>query len=317
MQGTDVIAAARSALGPVGAYLPVSFSTALDIDQHRNAAARLERAGYGAAWVNEGIGGKDVFAQLGILMSATGRLAFGTGIANIWARAAQTMHGGAALLAAAFPERLVLGLGVGYPHQAAASGREFGKPVTTMRGYLEQMDVPGFVPAPDAGYPRIVAANGRRMLALAAEAADGAIPAGLPPEYTAYARQVLGPDRLLVAALSFVGGASQGETRAAARARVTGAPGNREARAALLAELGYAADDVETVSDRLVDSMVAHGDPESVAAKVKEHLTAGADHVALLGDGSDYELAMSQLERVAPALAGLGVAGRRTPGPSQ
>lgn len=317
MQASDVVGAARRALGPVGAYLPVSFSTALDIDQHRDAAARLELAGYGAAWVNEGVGGKDVFAQLGILMSATGRLAFGTGIANIWARAAQTMHGGAALLTAAFPDRLVLGLGVGYPHQASATGQQFGKPVPTMRGYLEQMDVPGFVPAPDARYPRIIAANGPRMLALAGEIADGAIPAGLPPEHTAYARQVLGPDRLLVVGLPFLGGASQAETRVAARARVAGAPGNREARAALLAELGYATDDVEAVSDRLVDSMVAHGDPDSVAAKVSEHLAAGADHVALLGDGSDYELAMSQLERVAPALAGLGVTGRRTAGPSQ
>jgi probable F420-dependent oxidoreductase len=305
VQSNDVIAAARRALGPVGAYLPVSFSTALDIGQHRDAAMRLERAGYRAAWVNEGIGGKDVFAQLGIVMSATGRLAFGTGIANIWARLAQTMHGGAALLAAAFPERLVLGLGVGYPHQAAATGQEFGKPVETMRGYLERMDVPGFVPAPDAGYPRIIAANGPRMLALAGEAADGAIPAGLPPEYTTRARQVLAPDKLLVVGLSFIGGASPDETRAAARARLVSAPGSGEARAALLAELGYAADDIEAVSDSLVDAMVAHGDPDSVAAKVREHLAAGADHVTLLGDGSDFGTAMSHLERVAPALAGL------------
>jgi hypothetical protein len=30
-------------------------------------------------------------------------MVFGTGIANIWARAPQTAHGGAALLAQAFP----------------------------------------------------------------------------------------------------------------------------------------------------------------------------------------------------------------------
>jgi hypothetical protein len=67
-----------------------------------------------------------------------------------------------------------------------------------MRSYLERLDAPGMTPAPDAGYPRIIAANGLRMLDLAAEVADGAIPAGLPPEYTARARQVLGPDKLLV-----------------------------------------------------------------------------------------------------------------------
>jgi len=306
MQATEVIVAARRALGPVGAYLPVSFSAALDIGRQREAAGRLERAGYGAAWVNEGIGGKDVFAQLGVLMSATRRLAFGTGIANIWARAAQTMHGGAAVLAAAFPQRLVLGLGVGYPHQAAATGQEFGNPVATMRGYQERMDLPGFVPAPDVSYPRIIAANGPRMLALASKVADGAIPAGLPPEYTARARQVLGPDKLLVVGLPFIGGANQDDTRAAARARVTSAPGDHEARKALLAELGYARGDIEAVSDSLVDAMVAHGDADSVAAKVGAHLAAGADHVTLLAAGSDLEALMTQLESVAPALAGLG-----------
>jgi hypothetical protein len=36
------------------------------------------------------------------------------------------------------------------------------------------------------------------MLALAGEITDGAIPALKPPEFTAQARQVLGPDKLLV-----------------------------------------------------------------------------------------------------------------------
>jgi hypothetical protein len=39
------------------------------------------------------------------------------------------------------------------------------------------------------------------MLALAGEVAGGAVPAGRPPDFTAQARQVLGPDKLLVIAL--------------------------------------------------------------------------------------------------------------------
>ena len=54
-------------------------------------------------------------------------------------------------------------------------------------------------------YPRIIAANGPKMLALAGEIADGAIPAMLPAEFTAQARQVLGPDRLLVIGLARIG----------------------------------------------------------------------------------------------------------------
>jgi alkanesulfonate monooxygenase SsuD/methylene tetrahydromethanopterin reductase-like flavin-dependent oxidoreductase (luciferase family) len=70
----------------------------------------------------------------------------------------------------------VLGLGVGYPQQAASVGQEFGSPLATMRDYLEQMAAPGQLPAPDAAYPRIIAANGPKMLALAGEITDGAMP---------------------------------------------------------------------------------------------------------------------------------------------
>ena len=57
----------------------------------------------GTAWTNEVIGGKDALVQLAVLFAATERMAFGTGIANIWARHPQTMHGAAVLLAQASP----------------------------------------------------------------------------------------------------------------------------------------------------------------------------------------------------------------------
>lgn len=188
----------KPALGPVGALLPVSFTELPPIDLQRESVRRLEAAGYGTVWTNEVIGGKDALVQLAVLLAATERLAFGTGIANIWARHPQTMHGAAALLAQAFPGRLVLGLGVGHPEQAASAGLEFGRPLATMRSYLERMTAASFPPAPEVHYPRIVAANGPKMLALAAEVADGVLPAWQPPEFTAKARAELGPDKLLV-----------------------------------------------------------------------------------------------------------------------
>jgi len=198
MGSSITVGAARRALGPVGAFLPVDAASAPPIDLQRDAVRRLERAGYGAAWTNETVGGKDALVQLAVLMAATERMAFGTGIANIWARSAQTTHGAAALLAQAYPGRFVLGLGVGYPQQAASVGREFGRPLATMREYLDQMSAPTRLPAPDVAYPRIIGANGPKMLALAREITDGALPANQPPEFTAQARQVLGPDKLLV-----------------------------------------------------------------------------------------------------------------------
>src|SRR5262249_48060284 len=104
-------------------------------------------------------------------------------------------------LAQAFPGRFVLGLGVGYPQQAASAGLEFGRPLATMRGYLERMTAESQPPAPDVHYPRIVAANGPKMLALAADVADGALPAWQRPEFAAKAREELGPDKLLVIGL--------------------------------------------------------------------------------------------------------------------
>jgi Luciferase-like monooxygenase len=152
---TTVVEAAHRALGPVGVCLPVSFASTPPADLQREAVGRLERAGYAAVWTNEVIG-KDAVVQAAMLLGATEQMAFGTCIANIWARPAQTMHAAAAQLAQAHP-----------------SGREFGSPLSTMRDYPDRMGSATWPPAPDAAYPRIIAANGPKMLALAGDIADG------------------------------------------------------------------------------------------------------------------------------------------------
>jgi hypothetical protein len=84
----------NQALGPVGACLPVSFTSALDAAALGDAVGRLERAGVQGIWTNEVIG-KDALVQLAMLLATTSRTVFGTCIANIWARPAQTMHAAA------------------------------------------------------------------------------------------------------------------------------------------------------------------------------------------------------------------------------
>jgi hypothetical protein len=49
MAGSAVVEAARRALGPVGAFLPVPTDSAAPIDLQRDAVRRLEQAGYRAA----------------------------------------------------------------------------------------------------------------------------------------------------------------------------------------------------------------------------------------------------------------------------
>jgi probable F420-dependent oxidoreductase len=305
MGTTTVVESARRALGPVGVFLPFSRTGAASADLQREAVRRLERAGYRAAWTNEAVGGKDALVQLAVLLAATERMVFGTSIANIWARAPQTAHGAAALLSQAFPGRFVLGLGVGYPHQAASVGREFGRPVTMMRDYVDQMTAPTQLPAPDVAYPKIVGANGPKMLALSGEITDGALPAMVPPEFTAQARQLLGPDKLLVVALAVAAEADPDQAKATARRTVAGRLGAPGTYAATMARLGYSEREITEVSDRLVDALVAYGGAAAIAARVREHLAAGADHVLVMPTSSDFADGVDQLEQLASTLAGL------------
>lgn len=289
-------------LGSVGVYLPISFTRTPPADSQRDAVRRLERAGYRAVWTNEVVGGKDALVQLAVLLAATERLTFGTGIANIWSREPQTLHAAAAFLADAHPDRLVLGVGVGYPEQAEGTGRAFGRPLATMRDYVARMDAETWPPAPAAAYPRILGANGPKMLALAAEIADGALPANLPPAFTAEARAAVGPDKLLVVGLAVVPDADIARARAAAVERVRQTL-NLPTFSNALRRLDFALDDVEGIAD----AVVAHGGPDAIAAKVREHLAAGADHVLLMPPSADeFGTDIALLERLAPAFADLG-----------
>ena len=306
MGSASVAGAARQSLGPVGVYLPIPFTSTPPVSLQREAVVRLERVGYRTAWVNETVGGRDPLVQLALLLPAAERMTFGTGVANIWARAPQTAHGAAAMLAQAYPGRLVLGLGTGYPQQAAAVGREWTSPLAAMRDYLERMAAPTMTPALEASYPRLVAANGPKMIALARDMADGALPAGLPQAFTAQARNALGPDKLLAVGLSVIADTADRET-ARARARDAVATSlSRSWYAATIARLGYPDQEIAAVGDELVSAIVAHGDPESIAATVAAHLAAGADHVILLppagGGGADLMTGVGQLEQLAPAL---------------
>lgn len=174
-----------------------------------------------------------------------------------------------------------------------------------MRDYLERMAAPTMTQAPDASYPRIVAANGPKMIALARELADGVLPAGLPPAFTAQAREALGPDKLLVVGLSVITDTADRETARATARSVAAATLGRSWYAATIARLGYTDQQIAAVSDDLVNEIVAHGDPDSIAAAVSAHRAAGADHVILMSPGAgdlDLTSGVTHLERLASAV---------------
>ncbi|NUW42645.1 TIGR03620 family F420-dependent LLM class oxidoreductase [Nonomuraea rhodomycinica] len=270
----------------------------------RAAAAEIERLGYGSVWLNEAPGSKEPLANAGVLLAATTRLAVGTGIASLWARDATAMAAGAATLGDAFPGRFLLGVGVSHSTVAGRRGHDYSKPLTTMRAYLDGMDEAAR-DLPQAGAPRVLAALRPRMLELARDRADGAHSYFVPPEHTAAARGILGPDRLLIPEQAVVLETDPVRAREIARAHMAYYL-NLPNYTNNLRELGYTDEDLAGGgSDRLADAIVAWGDAAAIAARVRAHLDAGADHVAIqpIASGApDLADALTQLRLLAPAL---------------
>lgn len=272
----------------------------------RAAAVEIEKLGYGTLWLSEAPGTKEPFAAAAVMLAATENIAVGTGIASIWARDATAAAAGSITLAEAFPGRFVLGLGVSHGPIVSVRGHDYAKPLGAMSAYLDGMDAAERdLPAPARPAPRLLAALRPKMLELARDKADGAHPYLVPPEHTALARSILGPDRLLVPEQAVVVESDPATARAIGREHLSYylvLPNYLNN----LRALGYVDDDfVGGGSDRLVDALVAWGNPEQIAKRVTAHLDAGADHVALqplTPPSSILTDALTQLRSLAPAL---------------
>jgi probable F420-dependent oxidoreductase len=294
----------RQRLGPVGVF-GVARLAGVPLAEELRYVTTLDRLGYGSFWVGEGIGGKDVFVRQGIVLAHTERLAVGTGIANIEVRHPWTARAAATTLAEAHPERFVLGLGAGHGFQTARLGRPY-RPLRRMRGYLAEMDggiSDGLaeLPSPDVAYPRVLAAVGPKMLELAAELTDGAHPFVQPVDHTAMAREILGPDKLLIPQQPVLLTSDRSEGLAAAAAKLA-LIAQVPAYAAGYRRLGYSDDDITGAAPKLVEAVYAVGDEETIAARVRDHLAAGADHVLVTPIVDSVEESLTQLERLAPVL---------------
>jgi probable F420-dependent oxidoreductase len=273
----------------------------------KELGAELEELGYGAIWIPE-VAGRDVFVALTHLLSATTRVIGATGIANIWGRDAVAMAGGVRALTEAFPERVLLGLGVSHQNLVEGlRGHDYRKPLSAMSAYLDAMDAaPYSAERPSTPVRRVLAALGPKMLQLAGTKADGAHPYLVPVEHTAEARSVLGDGPLLCPEQMFVLGSDASAARETARRTLAVYLGQPNYVRNLI-RLGFTDDDVAGGgSDRLVDALVAWGDVDAVADRVKAHLDAGADHVCVqaLVDGK-RAVPVDEWREVAPALRDL------------
>lgn len=291
-------------LGRLGVW---TWLDALPAREAAELAGRVERWGYSALWVPEAVG-RDPFGLLAYLAARTERLVFATGIANIYARDAVTMRAGRDTLAELSGGRFVLGLGVSHaPMVEGVRGHGYGRPVATMRSYLDAIEKAPYVgPAPPQPAPMVLAALRPNMLRLSGERTRGAHPYFVTPEHTRRAREILGRGPWLCPEQKVLLERDAAKARAVARQAMgmyLALPNYR----ASLRWLGFEEAELDGGgSDRLVDAIVAWGDEAAIAERIAAHRDAGADHVCIQplrpdgGPGPD----LRALEALAPGRAG-------------
>ncbi|GAA1674313.1 hypothetical protein GCM10009765_24610 [Fodinicola feengrottensis] len=75
MTASALVEQTRRRLGPVGVFgAGAGALGGIPVAEERHFVAGVERLGYGSLGVGEGVGGKDVFARLGVALAETERL---------------------------------------------------------------------------------------------------------------------------------------------------------------------------------------------------------------------------------------------------
>jgi probable F420-dependent oxidoreductase len=257
-------------------------------------AQEIEALGYGAIWVGGSPPAELSFVEP--LLEVTTSLKVATGIVNIWTAAAKGVSESFHRINTGYPGRFLLGIGVGHPE----AHTEYRKPIDALASYLDELDEYG-VPA----HQRVVAALGPRVLKLSAERSAGAHPYLTTPEHTARAREIIGPNALLLPEHKVVLTTDADKARTIGR-RALDVYFNLTNYVSNWKRLGFTDEDVaKPGSDKLVDAVIAYGTTDDVAKRLAQHLEAGANHVAIQVLGGADRLLPTLSELAGP----LGLAG--------
>ncbi len=258
---------------------------------NRAGAAELEQLGFGSLWLG-GSPGDDDLKVVEDVLAATSTLTVATGIVNVWKDSAARMAEAYQRIEAAHPGRFLLGIGASHK----VMNDQYEKPHEKLVSYLDELDAAG---VPESG--RVLAALGPKVLRLTADRSAGAHPYLTTPEHTAFAREVLGPDRLLAPEIAAVLEPDPETARAHARQYLS-----------LYLQLpnytnnfkryGFTdADIADGGSDRLVDALVSFG-VDAALARAAEHHEAGADNVNIQVVTPDNTLSMDGIRALGAAL---------------
>lgn len=269
-------------------FAPFGFFThyaTVDADLLRT----VESLGFDTAW----LGGSPPadLPWIDPLLSATERIRIVTAIVNIWSAPAQQAAQSWQRIQQAHPGRFILGIGAGHPE--IDSGVAY-KPYSGLVEYLDVLDQAG---VPQEG--RALAALSEKSLKLAAQRSALAHPYLTPPSHTRWARELLGPDAVIVPEQKVVLTTDADEARTLGRQALDLYLGLTNYLTMLERFAGSTDDLVKPGSDKLVDTLIAYGTPEQIAARLQEHRDAGATQVAIqvLGDPADRAKTLGVLAR--------------------
>ncbi|AKP59200.1 TIGR03620 family F420-dependent LLM class oxidoreductase [Mycobacteroides abscessus subsp. abscessus] len=269
-------------------FAPFGFFThyaTVDADLLRT----VESLGFDTAW----LGGSPPadLPWIDPLLSATERIRIVTAIVNIWSAPAQQAAQSWQRVQQEHPGRFILGIGAGHPE--IDSGVAY-KPYSGLVEYLDVLDQAG---VPQEG--RALAALAEKSLKLAAQRSALAHPYLTPPSHTRWARELLGPDAVIVPEQKVVLTTDADEARTLGRQALDLYLGLTNYLTMLERFAGSTDDLVKPGSDKLVDTLIAYGTPEQIAARLQEHRDAGATQVAIqvLGDPADRAKTLGVLAR--------------------
>src|SRR5919202_54602 len=209
------------------------------------AAKIVEQLGYGAWW----LGGSPHAPDVRPILEATTTLVDATGILNVWINEPGETAAADAATREEFGGRFMLGIGIG--HREATS--DYRQPLQTMRAFVDGLDASPVSPPVDG---RCLAALGPKMLELAGERSAGTHTYFVPVEQTRFARERLGPGKLVAPELACVVDSVPVRAKAVARDYAQLYLGLRNYTQALL-RLGFTERDLaDGGSDRLIDAVI-------------------------------------------------------------
>ncbi len=252
--------------------------SALGLDP-RQYGREIESRGFRSVWF-PGVNDSKSLDAVEATLAGTSDLYVGTGIASVWHWDPADLAARADRLVASYGDRFILGLGNSHAPVVQALGQAYTKPYSKTVEFLDAL--------PDTQAPVVLAALGPKMLELSRDRTFGAHPYFTPPEHTAFARQAIGPQPLLIpeVALSLTPGADGAENARAYAAFYLQLPNYTSN----LRRFGFTdADIAGGGSDHLITTITPNGPAESLA-RIRQHLDAGADHVVvqLLGPAGKF-----------------------------